>query len=525
MDTCVDESSAKRSLSDEIADAEALTPPSSTLRKSGTPMKREKTSHPLSPELSSPIRPQKARKTSNRSDTPLITTRSSNSQTLEELIEAFTDEKRLVLLQDPHKKPPFSYAMLIGLAILQSEQVRLTLSQIYQWITYHFPFYKLSDYGWQNSIRHNLSLNEAFIKGDKSPDGKGHYWQVKTGCEGKFFKGGQSDDEIRVKLSKLCSNVLAATAIQLPTPSAETLARDLFKQTAPENAKERRRMKGKKLEEPCQLDISSDEESDDEELQGPGSKPFNLASSPSGTEAVFIPYEARRGSEDQDAFIDHSLSHKLELGNMTDAFSAGRSQSAIEGCFWNEPSLTLSPAKEIKKYSCSFNTNFETSPHPKTPVLDSFQGKFGSPEPQSTGKNATGSLDLLKTPQLSSASAAEFSYTPRDINSMRKWRTPTALVDDFTRSPVLINSSRTPMLLIDQSITDDIACGKNTGNITSNTQSRKFFENMRYSSGLFGVDVCSVWKRAVESRQDNSSVPAPKNKSVRLDTPFQASNK
>ncbi|KAG0199028.1 Pre-rRNA-processing protein fhl1 [Mortierella sp. GBA30] len=88
-------------------------------------------------------------------------------------------------------KPPFSYASLIAQAINSTPQRKLTLNGIYQHITQHYPYYQMAQNGWQNSIRHNLSLNKAFVKVPRSDNepGKGAFWTIDQSCEGQFSNG------------------------------------------------------------------------------------------------------------------------------------------------------------------------------------------------------------------------------------------------------------------------------------------------------------------------------------------------
>ncbi len=103
-------------------------------------------------------------------------------------------------------KPRMSYAQLIAEALVNSPDGMLTLSEIYAAISARHPYYKMEARNWQNSIRHNLTLNKAFTKVPRmsSSEGRGSYWKLEPGAESIIFKRN-------------------ARNVNKPTPTAQTV--------------------------------------------------------------------------------------------------------------------------------------------------------------------------------------------------------------------------------------------------------------------------------------------------------------
>ncbi|XP_068707339.1 forkhead box protein L1-like [Montipora foliosa] len=91
-----------------------------------------------------------------------------------------------------------SYVAAISLAILSSPRQRLPLSDIYSFIEEHFPEFIENRVRWKNTVRHNLSLHDCFVRGEVASNKKGCNWRIHPSFVAEFSRG----DFSRHKLSQ-----------------------------------------------------------------------------------------------------------------------------------------------------------------------------------------------------------------------------------------------------------------------------------------------------------------------------------
>jgi len=78
------------------------------------------------------------------------------------------------------------------MAIKAQKDEQATLQQINDWLIQNFLFFRGEYIGWKNSVRHNLSLNDCFVKILRDPSrpwGKDNYWRISPDCNYSFKDG------------------------------------------------------------------------------------------------------------------------------------------------------------------------------------------------------------------------------------------------------------------------------------------------------------------------------------------------
>ncbi|XP_031563992.1 forkhead box protein F1-B-like, partial [Actinia tenebrosa] len=97
-----------------------------------------------------------------------------------------------------HKTTPLTFKAIISVAILSSPIKKATLAQIYQFIQHAFNEFTKSRAGWKNTVRHNLSIHECFVKGGLAPPGKSCYWQIHENYAESFSQGDFSRRQVKI---------------------------------------------------------------------------------------------------------------------------------------------------------------------------------------------------------------------------------------------------------------------------------------------------------------------------------------
>ena len=85
-------------------------------------------------------------------------------------------------------KPPYSYAALICMAINSTSEKKSTLREILTYIETNYQYYRVNR-RWHSTIRHDLTVNDCFVKWDPRPGQKACLWSVHPEYQDMFSSG------------------------------------------------------------------------------------------------------------------------------------------------------------------------------------------------------------------------------------------------------------------------------------------------------------------------------------------------
>lgn len=357
---------------------------------------------------------------------------------------------------DSHDKPPYSYATLIGMSILSNPDKKLTLSQIYQWISETFKYYRREEVGWQNSIRHNLSLNKAFIKGEKSKDGKGHFWCIQPGCEEQFLR---SKNSKKHSYQEIIDQIYASIQpSKKPSMNSIPSSPNISQYDVKRNASD--------MDDAVKYQhYGDDEDQEDEDDDGytrsildPPVKKQRLLSASTGSGTLDnIPNLGAPFSQWQ------ATSNGVKLANSPGNHAANQNPQFVISQSPDKPLLAAKNLTFTSSFSC--NSNLELSPirpsetgpllEPLTPANNIYRNgalinhQLSAFHYQSHHSHTSTSTSLqqsihqphtLKTPKSTSRTPLRTLKTPQTASMMKKlWNSPSYL-EEFYYSPLISSS-------------------------------------------------------------------------------------
>ena len=120
----------------------------------------------------------------------IVVVRPSTVQMQQPSISAATPPKPNTTLREKQKdKPSLTYIALIGKALLSTPSVQMDINSIYNYIIENYSFYRTTTLSWRNSIRHNLSVNDCFVKAGKMGSGRCFLWGIHHGLSSGLQSG------------------------------------------------------------------------------------------------------------------------------------------------------------------------------------------------------------------------------------------------------------------------------------------------------------------------------------------------
>ncbi|XP_065178417.1 uncharacterized protein LOC135809083 [Sycon ciliatum] len=164
---------------------------------------------------------------------------SSSAPTPPDTIECTCDDITDKENEEESRRPPYSYAALIAIAIHTSRDRTMSLTELYEWFEDNFTYYRSAKKGWKNSIRHNLTLRACFQR-VPTPNGRGSRWTLKDCPQTEELLGMSKPQNGTGHPHTPLLDVDQSGSVQMvsscPADSSDEQARSLYSSTVPQHA-------------------------------------------------------------------------------------------------------------------------------------------------------------------------------------------------------------------------------------------------------------------------------------------------